>query len=97
MLDKQSYQALLQSKQHDEEAEGCEAKEDREKEEYKIRCGLLGIGNSRKTWYGTPDARCRGGSSETNMQAPSTSGSSTPGNTTVIEAKIDAQPMFLNL
>ena len=39
----------------------------------------------------TPDARCRGASSETNVQVPNTSGSSTPGNTTVTEAKIDAQ------
>ena len=31
-----------------------------------------------------------GASSETNVQVPSASGSSTPGNTMVIEAKIDA-------
>ena len=41
VLDKQSYQTLLQSKRHDKEAKGHdakgrEAKEDREKKEYKM-------------------------------------------------------------
>ena len=51
VLDKTSYCALLQ---HDKEAIGCEDNESN------VTCGLLGIGDSRKAWYGTPDARCRG-------------------------------------
>ena len=83
VLDKTTYRALLQ---HDKTAMGCD-----EENESNVTCGLLGIGNSRKTWYGTPDGRCRGGNSDTNVRGPNqTSSGSTPGDT--IEAKLNTQP-----
>ena len=52
-----------------------------------VKYGSLGIGTSGKTWYGTPDARCRSSISMVDIIGPENAGES-PGDTTTIVCKV---------
>ena len=76
VLDNQTYKELL--KEHEATGEN-------------VRSEPLGMGKPQKTWYGTPDARCRGSANSDTTILGQTIGDESPGTTTVVEAKMDTR------